>query len=61
MLVLLERQWPVPGFAATLPVVCQRSIQRIVVEAARSRRRATSRRLSPPSTKATARALKSVE
>ena len=28
-----ERLWPVPGLASTLPVVVQRSIQRIAVEA----------------------------
>ena len=51
----------VPGFAVTLPVVRQSSIQRMVVEAGRSSRRATSRQLSPASTKATTRVLKSVE
>ena len=44
-----------------LPVVAQRSIQRIVVEALRPSTRAASRLLSPSSTSATARALRSFE
>src|SRR6202007_816512 len=56
-----ERLWPVPGNAATLPVVVQRSIQRIAVEAPRPSPRAASRLLSPSSTSATARALRSFE
>src|SRR6185312_4823721 len=56
-----ERLWPVPGNAATLPVVVQRSIQRIAVEAPRPSTRAASRLLSPSSTSATARALRSFE
>ena len=56
-----DRLWPVPSNAATLPVVVQRSIQRIAVEAPRPSIRAASRLLSPSSISATARALRSVE
>jgi len=56
-----ERLWPVPGLASTLPVVVQRSIQRIAVEAPTLSRRAASRALSPVSTIETARTLRSFE
>src|SRR5664279_6254374 len=56
-----ERQWPVPGLASTLPVVVQRSIQRIAVEAPTLSRRAASRALSPASTIETTRSRRSFE
>src|SRR5450432_1568116 len=56
-----ERLWPVPGFAATLPVLVHRSSQRIAVEAPISNRRAVSRLLSPASTIPTTRARRSFE
>src|ERR1700685_4234801 len=56
-----ERLWPVPGFAATLPVFVQRSNQRIAVETPISSRRAVSRLLSPASTIPTTRARRSFE
>ena len=56
-----ERLCPVPGFAATLPVLVHRSSQRTVVEGARLSTRAASRRLSPSSTIETARSRKSFE
>src|SRR5215475_14071653 len=56
-----ERLWPVPGLASTLPVVVQRSIQRIAVEAPILRSRAASRALSPDSTIANTRTLGSLE
>ena len=45
-----ERQCPVPGSVSTLPVVVQRSIQRIAVDAPRLSSRAASRALSPDAT-----------
>src|SRR5262249_61289610 len=51
----------VPGLASTLPVVVQRSIQRIAVEAPILRSRAASRALSPASTIANTRTLRSLE
>src|SRR5690606_31277811 len=60
LLIRLERRlYPVPGFAATLPVLSLRSSQGAAVEGARWRIRATSRRLSPSSTIKTARSRKS--
>src|SRR5262249_60389807 len=56
-----DRLWPVQGLSSTLPVVVHRLSQRTAVEAATLSRRATSRRLSPSSTNATARARKSFE
>ena len=56
-----ERLWPVPGLASTLPVVVQRSIHRIAVEAPTLRRRAASRALSPSSTIETTRSRRSFE
>src|SRR5262247_4164320 len=56
-----ERLWPVPGLASTLPVVVQRSIQRIAVEAPILKSRAASRALSPASTIANTRTLRSLE
>jgi hypothetical protein len=51
----------VPGFASTLPVFVQRSIQRIAVEAPILSNRAASRALSPSWTIATTCALRSFE
>src|SRR5262249_11167099 len=56
-----ERSWPVRGMASTLPVVVQRLIQRIAVEAPRSSTRAASRALSPLSTIETTRTRRSFE
>src|SRR5262249_6953787 len=56
-----ERQWPVPGFSSTLPVLVQRSTQRIAVEAPILSRRAASRALSPSITIEITRALRSFE
>src|SRR5262249_29123927 len=56
-----QRSWPVRGMASTLPVVVQRLIQRIAVEAPRSSTRAASRALSPLSTIETTRTRRSFE
>src|SRR4029079_9963660 len=56
-----DRLWPVPGLASTLPVVVQRSIQRIAVEAPTLSKRAASRALSPSSTIETTRSRRSFE
>ena len=55
-----ERLWPVPGLASTLHVVVKRSIQRIAVEAPILRSHAASRALSPASTIANTRTLRSM-
>src|SRR5262249_15149175 len=51
----------VPGFSSTLPVLVQRSTQRIAVEAPILSRRAASRALSPSITIEITRALRSFE
>jgi Tfp pilus assembly pilus retraction ATPase PilT len=63
LLMRFERRATVagPGLCCDATSWMQRSTLRMAVEAARSSRRTASRQLSPPSTKATTRSLKSVE